>query len=70
LNSTNSSGLRPIATVDYPTPAVRPANSVLNCQRLADVYGITAPAWRSSLKTCVARLCAEAARMAEVENAA
>jgi dTDP-4-dehydrorhamnose reductase len=63
-------GLRPIATVDYPTPAVRPANSVLNCQRLADVYGITAPPWRSSLKACVTRLCAEAARMAEIENAA
>jgi dTDP-4-dehydrorhamnose reductase len=54
-------GLRPIATADYPTPAVRPANSVLNCQRLADVYGITAPSWRSSLETCVAKLCAEAA---------
>ena len=63
-------GLRPISTVDYPTPAVRPANSVLNCQRMADVYGITAPPWRSSLKACVARLCAEAARMAEIENAA
>jgi dTDP-4-dehydrorhamnose reductase len=54
-------GLRPIATADYPTPAVRPANSVLNCQRLADVYGITAPSWRSSLEACVAKLCAEAA---------
>jgi dTDP-4-dehydrorhamnose reductase len=54
-------GLRPIATADYPTPAVRPANSVLNCQHLADVYGITAPSWRSSLETCVAKLCAEAA---------
>jgi dTDP-4-dehydrorhamnose reductase len=54
-------GLRPIATVDYPTPAVRPANSVLNCQRLAEVYGITAPAWRISLEACVAKLCSEAA---------
>ena len=54
-------GLRPIATVDYPTPAARPANSVLNCQRLADVYGITAPAWRSSLEACITKLRAEAA---------
>ena len=54
-------GLHPIATADYPTPAVRPANSVLNCQRLAEVYGITAPSWRSSLEACVAKLCAEAA---------
>jgi dTDP-4-dehydrorhamnose reductase len=54
-------GLRPIATLDYPTPAVRPANSVLNCQHLADVYGITAPDWRKSLRDCVAKLCAEVA---------
>jgi dTDP-4-dehydrorhamnose reductase len=54
-------GLRPIATLDYPTPAVRPANSVLNCQHLADVYGITAPDWRKSLRDCVAKLCVEVA---------
>jgi dTDP-4-dehydrorhamnose reductase len=53
-------GLRPIATVDYPTPAVRPDNSVLNCHHLAEVYGITAPSWRSSLEVCINRLCAAA----------
>lgn len=63
-------GLRPISTLDYPTPAVRPANSVLNCQRLADVYGITAPPWRTSLKDCVDKLCAEASLAAKVEEAA
>jgi dTDP-4-dehydrorhamnose reductase len=64
LSSAHGGGmpwLHPIATADYPTPAVRPANSVLNCQRLAEVYGITAPSWRSSLEACVAKLCAEAA---------
>ena len=63
-------GLRPISTLDYPTPAVRPANSVLDCQRLADVYGITAPPWRTSLKDCVDKLCAEASLAAKVEEAA
>jgi dTDP-4-dehydrorhamnose reductase len=53
-------GLRPVAAVDYPTPAVRPNNSVLNCQRLAEVYGITAPSWRSSLQSCIDRLCVAA----------
>ena len=49
--------LRPIATTDYPTPAARPANSVLDCRRLHAVYGIAAPAWQDSLAPCVARLC-------------
>ena len=35
--------LRPIATADYPTPAARPANSVLDCSRLREVYGIASP---------------------------
>ncbi|WP_267133547.1 dTDP-4-dehydrorhamnose reductase [Skermanella rosea] len=50
-------GLRPIASQDYPTPAVRPVNSVLDCSRLSAVYGISSPPLRSSLETCVARLC-------------
>jgi dTDP-4-dehydrorhamnose reductase len=49
--------LRPIATADYPTPAARPANSVLDCHRLRTVYGIVAPPWQDSLATCMARLC-------------
>jgi dTDP-4-dehydrorhamnose reductase len=53
--------LRPIATTDYPTPAARPANSVLDCQHLRTVYGIAAPPWQESLATCVARLCGPSA---------
>src|SRR3954447_1414650 len=49
--------LRPIATTDYPTPAARPGNSVLDCQRLRASYGIIAPPWQDSLATCIARLC-------------
>ena len=41
--------LRPIATADYPTPAARPKNSVLDCSRLRASYGIAAPPWRDSL---------------------
>ncbi|MEL6490136.1 MAG: dTDP-4-dehydrorhamnose reductase [Cyanobacteria bacterium J06621_3] len=40
----------PIATANYPTPAQRPAYSVLNCQKLTDVLGYTAPPWRDSLR--------------------
>ena len=38
-----------IATADYPTPARRPANSVLDCGKLAQVHGIALPAWEAGL---------------------
>jgi dTDP-4-dehydrorhamnose reductase len=39
----------PVATVDYPTPACRPANSVLDCGRIFQVFGIRQPDWRIAL---------------------
>ena len=45
-----------IATADYPTPARRPANSRLDCGKLASIHGISLPPWRGSLALCVARL--------------
>ena len=39
----------PISTAEYPTPARRPANSRLDCTRLATEFGIRLPAWRDSL---------------------
>jgi dTDP-4-dehydrorhamnose reductase len=42
--------VRPIATADYPTPASRPAYSVLNCQKIARALGYSAPHWRASLR--------------------
>jgi dTDP-4-dehydrorhamnose reductase len=39
----------PIATADYPTPACRPANSRLDCSRLAASFGVRLPHWRDSL---------------------
>jgi dTDP-4-dehydrorhamnose reductase len=48
--------VRPIATADYPTPAKRPANSRLDCAKLASTYGIALPSWRTSTIDCVARL--------------
>ncbi|MDR6289240.1 dTDP-4-dehydrorhamnose reductase [Inquilinus ginsengisoli] len=41
--------LHPIATSDYPTPARRPANSVMDCGRIARVFGVAQPDWRQSL---------------------
>ncbi len=45
-----------ITTADYPTPAKRPANSRLNGEKLARVYGILLPQWRESVELCVTRL--------------
>jgi dTDP-4-dehydrorhamnose reductase len=45
-----------IATADYPTPAKRPANSRLDCDKLARLYGVALPPWRESLENCVDRL--------------
>jgi dTDP-4-dehydrorhamnose reductase len=48
--------VRRIATADYPTPARRPANSRLDCGKLALVHGVRLPQWRASLNACVERL--------------
>jgi dTDP-4-dehydrorhamnose reductase len=45
-----------IATSAYPTPARRPANSRLNCDRLRLSFGLELPDWRVGVQSCVARL--------------
>jgi dTDP-4-dehydrorhamnose reductase len=42
-------GIQAITTEEYPTPAVRPANSCLDCHQLARDYSITVPNWRDAL---------------------
>jgi len=42
--------LRPIPTSEYPTPAKRPAYSVLSGEKLASVIGIRMPDWREQLR--------------------
>ncbi|PTB21156.1 dTDP-4-dehydrorhamnose reductase [Trinickia symbiotica] len=46
----------PITTSDYPTPARRPANSRMSNEKLARVFGLTAPHWRDALQWCLAEL--------------
>lgn len=48
----------PITTADYPTPARRPANSVLDCSRIAAACGIRLPDWHEGVERCVTRLLA------------
>ena len=39
-----------ITTVDYPTPAARPANSRLNNAKLKQVFDVELPAWQHALQ--------------------
>jgi dTDP-4-dehydrorhamnose reductase len=48
--------VEPIATADYPTPARRPANSVLDCSKLRAVHGITLPPWPTALRDMLAEI--------------
>jgi dTDP-4-dehydrorhamnose reductase len=54
-----SARVKPITTAEYPTPARRPANSRLDCSRLAACHGIRLPHWRGSTAAVVARLVQE-----------
>ena len=45
-----------ITTADYPTAAMRPANSRLDCTALERAFGARLPDWRDGARACVARL--------------
>ncbi|MCK8787202.1 dTDP-4-dehydrorhamnose reductase [Roseomonas sp. NAR14] len=45
--------LRAIATHEYPTRAVRPADSRLDCGKIERIHGIRAADWRAGLEACL-----------------
>lgn len=45
--------LTAIPTAGYPTPAARPANSQLDCGKLAATFGVRLPDWESALALCL-----------------
>lgn len=51
-----SARVRRIATSDFPTLAKRPANSRLNCSKLAAAHGVRVPGWQHSAPIVVDRL--------------
>ena len=51
-----SCNVHPITTEEYPTPAKRPAYSVLNKSKIKRNFNITIPYWRDSLKICIQEL--------------
>ena len=42
-----------IGTEEYPTPARRPAYSVLDCSKLQATFGVSLPPWETALRQCL-----------------
>jgi dTDP-4-dehydrorhamnose reductase len=51
-----SAEVEAIPSSEYPTPAVRPVNSRLDCARFRDVFGFGLPTWQVGVAECVGRL--------------
>ena len=45
-----------ITTNDYPTAARRPRNSVLDCSKICERFGVEQPDWRESLRRNIERI--------------
>ncbi|MEI7596072.1 MAG: dTDP-4-dehydrorhamnose reductase [Bacteroidota bacterium] len=45
--------INPIETYQYPTPAKRPAYSILNKAKIKETYSLEIPYWRDSLKKAI-----------------
>jgi dTDP-4-dehydrorhamnose reductase len=45
--------VQPISTSDYPTPAARPANSVLDCSKITETFGIRPSPWQDGLRDMI-----------------
>jgi len=46
----------PIPTEAFPTPAKRPAYSVMDIKDIADVFGIELKEWKTSLRKCIEKM--------------
>jgi dTDP-4-dehydrorhamnose reductase len=45
--------VKPITSAEYPTPAQRPANSVMSCDKLFNTFGVSAGDWCDNLQLCL-----------------
>jgi len=51
--------LQPITSSAFPTPAVRPANSRLDCRKFCDSFGLVLPDWHHHVNRLIAELAAQ-----------
>lgn len=52
----DSCKVKPLHTSEYPTPANRPAYSVLDKTKIKNTYALEIPYWEDSLRECIAQL--------------
>jgi dTDP-4-dehydrorhamnose reductase len=45
--------VNPITTEQYPTPAQRPTNTLMDKDKISQTFGVNIPYWEESLKTCI-----------------
>jgi dTDP-4-dehydrorhamnose reductase len=45
-----------ITTAEYPTPAKRPAYSVMDTSKISSVYGIVIRNWKAALHECIVKM--------------
>jgi len=48
--------IKPISTAEYPTPAKRPAYSVLDKTKIQETYGVQLKDWKKSLAICIEKI--------------
>jgi dTDP-4-dehydrorhamnose reductase len=56
-----TSRIEPIKTADYPTKAMRPAYSTLDCGLIGKHFGICPKPWQNSLAITIQELCSSPA---------
>ena len=56
LGNRTPESVKSINTVDYPTPAVRPAYSVLDCSKIESYFGVKDSDWRLGVKKVVKKV--------------
>jgi dTDP-4-dehydrorhamnose reductase len=52
----SSCAVKPISTEQFPTPAKRPAYSVLDKTKITETYGVKIKDWKESLQVCLKKL--------------
>jgi len=48
--------VKPISTNEFPTPAKRPAYSVLDKTKIQQTFGVKLKYWEDSLRTCISNM--------------
>ena len=56
LSGNTHVSIRPIPTAEYPTPAPRPAYSVLSNEKLKQQFGLELPHWKNALERCLGQV--------------